>query len=49
LSQLAGLAAIGDRPGLLVGGALAGLMLWGLTTFLAVRFAILSASRKTPR
>jgi hypothetical protein len=49
MSQLAALGSILNRPLLLAGiGALA-LAAWGLVTFLAVRFAILSASRAYPK
>ena len=49
MSQLAALGTILNRPLLLVGiGALA-LAAWGLVTFVAVRFAILSASRAYPK
>src|SRR5205085_1120950 len=49
MSQLAALGTILNRPLLLVGiGALA-LAAWGLVTFVAVRFAILSASRAHPK
>lgn len=49
MSQLAALGTIFNRPLLLAGiGALA-LAAWGLVTFVAVRFAILSASRAYPK
>jgi hypothetical protein len=47
MSQLAGLTSLVDRPGRLILFSLIALLSWGIVTFLAVRFAIVSASRRT--
>jgi len=47
MSRLAALGSILDRPLLLVAIGLVALAAWGAVTFLAVRLAILSASRTT--
>jgi hypothetical protein len=45
MSRLVALAGILERPVLLVVIGLAALAAWGLVTFFAVRFAILSTQR----
>jgi hypothetical protein len=49
MSRLAAIGAILDRPLLLLGIGVLALAAWGLVTFFAVRFAILSASRAEPK
>jgi hypothetical protein len=45
MAQLAAVGSILNRPLLLLGIGAVALIAWGMVTFLAVRFAILSASR----
>ena len=45
MSRLASAALVFDRPVLLAGLLAFALMLWGVTTFVAVRLAIVSANR----
>ena len=47
MSQLAALAPLLSRPGLLLLAGAFALLVWGAITFLAVRFAIISAARAT--
>ena len=48
MTRLARLGAVLDHPILLIVLALVGLGLWGAVTYVAVRLAILSASRAVP-
>ena len=48
MSRLAALGSVLDRPLMLVVVGLLALAAWGLVTFLAVRFAIISATRAQP-
>jgi hypothetical protein len=48
MSRLAALGSVLDRPLLLIGVGLLALAAWGVVTFLAVRFAIISAARAQP-
>jgi hypothetical protein len=45
MTRLAALGSLFDRPMMLILIALAGLLAWGIVTFLAVRLAILSTGR----
>ena len=45
MSQLVAVAGLLQRPGRLVLFSLLGLAAWGIVTFAAVRFAIVSAQR----
>jgi hypothetical protein len=47
MSRHAGFTSLLDHPGRLVLFSLIGLLSWGIVTFLAVRFAIISASRRS--
>jgi hypothetical protein len=47
MSRLAGLSSLLDRPVRLALFSLIALLSWGIVTFLAVRFAIISASRRS--